>query len=273
MSSKSNAPTIIRRKKVIAGAGHHGGAWKVAYADFVTAMMAFFLLMWLLNATTETQRSGLADYFNPTIPISRTSGAGDGMLAGKDVFSDREDMASGVGQATAPASEEVAPGASQAPNLPEALAEIEEALSGSSGESLVADDLLRHIVTRVTDEGLIVDLFDLPGAPLFRAGTDTPTRLMTDLTAAVAEVFRMASNDIAINGHVRAQAVVFKENPVWDLSTARAQQTRDLLTRRFVAPRRVARISGFADRKPIEADPMDVRNNRIELILLRHLPQ
>ena len=71
MAAKNeNAPIIIiKRKKVIKSSGHHGGAWKIAYADFVTAMMAFFLLMWLLSATTETQRRGLADYFSPTIPI------------------------------------------------------------------------------------------------------------------------------------------------------------------------------------------------------------
>lgn len=72
----NTAPVIIKRKKVIGGGGHHGGAWKVAYADFVTAMMAFFMLMWLLNATTEKQRKGLADYFSPTISISRISGGG-----------------------------------------------------------------------------------------------------------------------------------------------------------------------------------------------------
>jgi chemotaxis protein MotB len=79
-------PIIIKRKKVISGGAHHGGAWKVAYADFVTAMMAFFLLMWLLNATSEKQRKGLADYFNPTLPISRTSAGGAGMLEGDDMF-------------------------------------------------------------------------------------------------------------------------------------------------------------------------------------------
>ena len=79
MSDRSNAPIIIKRKKVIAGDGHHGGAWKVAYADFVTAMMAFFMLMWLLNATTEQQRKGIADYFSPTIPINRVSGGGSPM--------------------------------------------------------------------------------------------------------------------------------------------------------------------------------------------------
>ena len=69
MVGKNLAPVIIKRKKVIASGGHHGGAWKVAYADFVTAMMAFFMLMWLLNATTEKQRKGLADYFHPTIAV------------------------------------------------------------------------------------------------------------------------------------------------------------------------------------------------------------
>ena len=66
---RNASPVIIKRKKKVTGGGHHGGAWKVAYADFVTAMMAFFMLMWLLNATTEKQRKGIADYFSPSIPI------------------------------------------------------------------------------------------------------------------------------------------------------------------------------------------------------------
>jgi chemotaxis protein MotB len=77
MSAQPVAPIIVKRKKIIAG-GHHGGAWKVAYADFVTAMMAFFLLMWLLGATNEKQRKGIADYFNPTIPVNKVSGGCDG---------------------------------------------------------------------------------------------------------------------------------------------------------------------------------------------------
>ena len=89
MSANANlAPVIIKRKKVVKGGGHHGGAWKVAYADFVTAMMAFFMLMWLLNATTEQQRKGLADYFSPTIPIVRISGGGNGAFGGDSIFSE-----------------------------------------------------------------------------------------------------------------------------------------------------------------------------------------
>ena len=81
-------PIIIirKKKKVVAGGGHHGGAWKVAYADFVTAMMAFFLLMWLLGATDDKKRKGLADYFNPTLTINRTSAGGGGMLEGTAIF-------------------------------------------------------------------------------------------------------------------------------------------------------------------------------------------
>ena len=79
-------PIVIKRKKVVAG-GHHGGAWKVAYADFVTAMMAFFLLMWLLSTTDEETRLGLADYFSPTIPIHSTRGGGDGPFEGSSMFS------------------------------------------------------------------------------------------------------------------------------------------------------------------------------------------
>lgn len=98
MAGQGNAaPVIIKRKKVVAGGGHHGGAWKVAYADFVTAMMAFFLLMWLLNATTEKQRKGLSDYFNPTIPISRISGGGDGALGGETMFSENTRAQAGTG--------------------------------------------------------------------------------------------------------------------------------------------------------------------------------
>ena len=86
-------PIIVKKKKGGGGDGHHGGAWKVAYADFVTAMMAFFLLMWLLNATSEEQRKGLADFFDPSLPISRNSAGGAGMLDGDTVFA--EDQAAG----------------------------------------------------------------------------------------------------------------------------------------------------------------------------------
>ena len=97
MSEPKTTPTIIKRKKVVSGGGHHGGAWKVAYADFVTAMMAFFMLMWLLNATTEKQRKGIADYFSPDIPVSRASAGGSGMFQGDSTFAEEVLARNGIG--------------------------------------------------------------------------------------------------------------------------------------------------------------------------------
>ena len=184
MSAKQNAPVIIKRKKVVAGGGHHGGAWKVAYADFVTAMMAFFMLMWLLNATTEKQRKGIADYFNPTIAVNRISGGGDGAFSGESVFSQETLPQNGYGATqSSPTAQRQAKGESgMAPGEPDgdqqkdvrAFKEIEKALTANSGESMASDRALRHIVTRVTDEGLIIELFDLEDEPLFSTGGPEP---------------------------------------------------------------------------------------------------
>jgi len=275
--ARANAPIIIKRKKVVAGSGHHGGAWKVAYADFVTAMMAFFMLMWLLNATTENQRKGIADYFNPTIPINRISGGGDGMFGGESVFSEDALPQDGTGGVDKSPSEErqsqgdtgVDKNAKARAQEDRDLATLQEKLSGNSGESAVADELLEHILTRVTDEGLIVEVFDLPGAPLFAADGQTPTKILAALAAMIARVFAPTTNQIAINGHQHAFPVVLKTDPGWDLSTAQAHIMRKRLETGGLAGKRFERIAGWSDRKLAHPNPMAVRNNRLEIILLR----
>jgi len=278
MSASGNAPVIIKRKKVVAGDGHHGGAWKVAYADFVTAMMAFFMLMWLLNATTEKQRKGIADYFNPTIPVNRISGGGEGAFGGESIFSEQVLAQSGTGASGQRATEaRQARGASgvdpsqQPQDAAEQarLAEVEEALSARGGESMAAGDALRHIVTKVTDEGLIVELYDLPGAALFEEGNATPTPLLVELAALVADVFDLVTNDVAVAGHSRAHPRALAHDPAWDLSTERAQSARALLEAAGLDPARIDRVTGHGDRSPAARDPMAVRNNRLQLILLR----
>jgi chemotaxis protein MotB len=278
MAGQSNAaPVIIKRKKVIAGGGHHGGAWKVAYADFVTAMMAFFMLMWLLNATTEKQRKGIADYFNPTIPINRISGGGDGAFFGDSVLSEVTLSQNGTGAtASIPTEDHQARGesgqqaSSSAGDSDRAqMEELERALAARSGESMTMKRLLRHVVTRVTDEGLVIELFDLPDAPLFQTDSAVPETATTEIAAVLAEVLSIASNDIAVEAHVRAYPVTLAVNPVWELSAARAQALRGLIEAAGLAPGRMARVTGHADRAPVTADPSAVRNNRVEVILLR----
>lgn len=272
MAGQTNAaPVIIKRKKIVAGGGHHGGAWKVAYADFVTAMMAFFLLMWLLNATTEKQRKGLSDYFNPSIPVNRISGGGNGTFGGDTLFSQETRVHNGTGGT---ANDLGSSDGSAADTLAdtgeaEALAAVEKALLDRGGESRTMEQMLRHVVTRVTDEGLVIELFDLDNAPLFGPDDASPMPATKALAALLAEVMNLTTNEVAVNGYVRTYPVTLADNPVWDLSAERAQAMRLLLEQAGLGDGRVQRIGGYADRKPAVADATAIRNNRVEIVLLR----
>jgi len=265
---RNAAPVLIRRKKFVNGGGHHGGAWKVAYADFVTAMMAFFLLMWLLNATTEKQRKGLADYFNPTIAVSRVSSGGDGVLSGDSILAADVLAHNGTGAPDSLQSAQAASGAEDA-----GLAAIEQKLLARFGESMVSDRLRRHIVTRLSDEGLVIELFDTAETPLFSPDTAEAMPVLQELTRIVAEVVALATNPVAVSGHVKAYPVTLRSDPVWDLSTSRAKMMRGLLVTAGVDQARMQRVTGYADRRPATADPTASRNNRIEIVLLRRRPE
>ncbi|NDV98174.1 flagellar motor protein MotB [Salipiger sp. PrR002] len=276
MAVDSNvAPVIIKRKKKGGGHGHHGGAWKVAYADFVTAMMAFFMLMWLLNATTEKQRKGLADYFNPTIAVARISGGGDGLMGGDSTFSENVLPRMGTGSTSLQATEmhaargSVSSGTAE-PDAAEvaALEELRDRLTGRHGESMVDDGLMRHVVTRVTDEGLVVELFETADAPLFEPD-GSPTYLLRRLSQIIARAAEMVRNPLAIEGHVPAAPIVLARDSSWERSADRAGQMRALLGQAGVPKGRIARVTSHADREPARANPMDPRNGRIEVIFLR----
>ncbi|MFL4469495.1 flagellar motor protein MotB [Tateyamaria armeniaca] len=278
MSVQANArPIIIKRKKVVGGGGHHGGAWKVAYADFVTAMMAFFMLMWLLNATTEQQRKGLSDYFSPTIPISRTSGGGDGNFGGSTVFSEDTLPQNGTGaSAQRPTESQQARGDSGMSDegdiaaQDEVFSSLEALLVGHGGESKVMENELRHVTTRLTDEGLVIELFSTEDAQLFEPRTNTPTALLRSLASLIAETSRTVSNGIAVEGHVAAEPIVLANNLTWDRSADQASVMRVLLEQSAIEPERIKRVTGHADRQPATArNPMSIRNNRLEVILLR----
>ena len=276
MAGQSNAaPVIIKRKKIIKGGGHHGGAWKVAYADFVTAMMAFFMLMWLLNATTEKQRKGIADYFNPAIPIVRISGGGSGAFGGDSVFSEQQLAQNGTGaSAGTPTDQEKALGAEKAADGDASaemaeLKEIEKQLLAQGGESMTMDSMMRHVVTRVTDEGLVIEIFDLPDKPLFEDGSAVPETVTQDIATMLAEVLALTKNQIAISGHVKSYPITLINNPAWDLSANRAQAMRKLIESGGLSGSRMQRISGYSDRISVTPNPTDSRNNRLDVILLR----
>ncbi|WP_265500082.1 flagellar motor protein MotB [Paracoccus beibuensis] len=247
-----NGPSIIIKRIEVAGeGGHHGGAWKVAYADFVTAMMAFFLLMWLLNATNEEQRKGLADYFTPS--MIRTPGSeGDGQDKG-----------------VRHAIEAPLPDSEKAGDFDQVAKAVQDSLTGTGAESMQLTNLLKHVVTRMTDEGLVIELNDLTDAPLFVEDTAQPQSALSELSRIIANVIGRTRNQVAISGHVRAYPETLVSSPVWPLSDARAHALRNLLEAADFDPDRIQRVSGYADRKNRQGNPMDPRNNRLELILLR----
>ncbi len=250
------APIIIKRKKVIAGGGHHGGAWKVAYADFVTAMMAFFLLMWLLNATTEDQRKGLADYFNPSLPIAAVSGGGTDALNGDSVTAEAK-MAKDADY------ESVDPREAPLPPEDAIKAQIEDLAT----EAGIIDAEGRVRVTK-TDEGTMVELVDTEGKPLFGSGSAVPSPDLQILIDATAEVVRATGASVKITGHTDALAFASDGYTNWELSADRANTARRMLLATGVKPSLIQEVSGRADREPISDDPNDPANRRIAIILV-----
>jgi chemotaxis protein MotB len=273
---------IIKKVKKVTAAGHHGGAWKVAYADFVTAMMAFFLLMWLLNATTEDQRKGIADYFNPSIPISPISGGGSGMLNGSTVYSDKTLAKDGTGGAKAKRSgEEVKTNDQENPEAAQKSMEDadnqaaktldalrEEIFSQFDGEETAG--LARHILTRVTPEGIVIELVDVDGSPLFGVGSTDASPTMRLLLEVVTSSLSMVSNNLSIVGHTDGLAYSgVKDYTNWELSTDRAHQARRLMLDAGFPASQISQVAGKADTDPLVKDRLAPQNRRISITILK----
>ena len=264
-------PLIIKRKKVVKADGHHGGAWKVAYADFVTAMMAFFLLMWLLNATTEEQRKGIADYFNPTIPVSRISGGGPDGLNGSSIFTEETYAKMGTGASrkqTVDYPSEGTKSDAQSEAEGKAIAENLQNLKDSLGEE--SRQLSEHLLIKMTAEGIVLEIVDSESTPLFPMGRSDPSPTLVRLIEVVGESFAGFDNNLKIVGHTDSHR--FRNNAVydnWNLSADRANAARRLLARTGVAPGRIEEVSGKADTDPlVKDDPMAAQNRRISITIL-----
>lgn len=274
---------IIKKVKKVSGGGHHGGAWKVAYADFVTAMMAFFLLMWLLNATTEDQRKGVADYFNPTIPISQVSGGGSQVLNGASVFSEDKLIRDGSGgargtQNTAETGDETGDETEKKKRKKEeaeknaqekALEALNESLQRKMSEGS-GDGLEQHIKTKITPDGLVIEIVEIDGRPLFEVGSKKASKIMHLLMEAVANSLENVNNDIAIVGHTDSLAYSGRRDySNWELSTDRANTARRLLIGSGFAAEKINRVAGKADTEPLLEDAFSPQNRRIAIAILK----
>lgn len=261
------APIIIKRKKVIIADEHHGGAWKVAYADFVTAMMAFFLLMWLLNATTEDQRKGLADYFNPSIPISRISGGGADGLNGSSIFTEDTLAQSGTGAKST--SRDPSSKASTTPHDTQSVEITEKAETLKAAIDNAGPPLSEHLLITQSPEGILIELVDSKEEPLFKVGSSASNELLEILVASISESFGVFKNEIKIVGHTDARQFDRSlDYNNWNLSADRAATARRLLIASGIDQTQITEISGKADTQLlIKDDPFAPQNRRISIMI------
>ena len=290
-----DAPIIIKKIKKGGGGGHHGGAWKVAYADFVTAMMAFFLLMWLINTTSPEQKRGVADYFAPANVSQSTSGSG-GILGGTALGEDGN-----KNEGTMSFIEQMAPkppenqdrdgkstqsaqkGASAADSDTQSDAQKKEQQAfQSAAESLrqaLQDmpelaELSKNILVDQTPEGLRIQLIDQEGRSMFDSNSAQPNDRCKLLLRAVAKVVNQLPNRVSITGHTSGVAGQSGQNPKdWALSADRADASRAVLQASGVDEDRIAQVSGKAAKEPLYPDdPSLAGNRRIAIVLLREAP-
>ncbi|PKP85951.1 MAG: flagellar motor protein [Alphaproteobacteria bacterium HGW-Alphaproteobacteria-16] len=281
-------PKIIVKKIIVeGGGGHHGGAWKVAYADFVTAMMAFFLLMWLLGATNEKQRKALADYFAPTLIEFKQNSAGSNGLLGGDAIQGKDNYPTmakqtGTRSMTIPAGatggdkvgtgekgslkDKEAMDAADRQSFAKMKSEIERKMKANAGLSRLGKQV-RFVATR---EGMRIDLMDDADYSMFALGTTSFVPDAAKLVELVAQSIAEADNDIMIRGHTDSLRYGDPTNMNnWMLSSARSEETRRRLVAAGVPESRFERIEGVADREPLIKDnPADPRNRRVAITLL-----
>ena len=280
------APIIVKKVTIIAG-GHHGGAWKVAYADFVTAMMAFFLLLWLLGATTEKQRKGLADYFTPTLVKMRAGSAGSNGLLGGSSITDVDNYPNRKGQtgtksltiprdATGGPKEGGTPVKQTNTAKPTPQEQQAQKLAQKVMARLQASAQLRRLARQVkmvdTTEGTRIDLVDDVDFSMFRLGTTLLTPDASQLLGAIAQAVGTDPAEITIRGHT--DALPYKPGAGaannWSLSAGRAEATRQSLLRAGIPEGRFHRIEGVADKELLIKDnPQDPRNRRISIVLMK----
>ncbi len=259
---------------------HHGGAWKVAYADFVTAMMAFFLLMWLLNATTKEQKNAISDYFNPSHPMISDSKSGAGGLMGGLTMSPEGAMASNKNPIIPPQNLKQR---KRGDDSKSALAKKREAaekkrfekaaekIKKAIAEHEKLSKLSKNILIDMTPEGLRIQIIDQEGEPMFAAGSAKMFDKTKLLLEQITEIVLDMPNEISLRGHTDAARYSRGAKYTnWELSSDRANASRRVILDAGMPTERMNNVMGKADTMLLITDnPLDPRNRRITMMLLK----
>jgi chemotaxis protein MotB len=281
-------------KKIIKKGGHHGGAWKVAYADFVTAMMAFFMLLWLLNVTTEEQKKAISNYFDPTHPKVSESMSGAGGVMGGLTMSPQGAMATQVQQVQpTPPSTTVNQRTQQVSNQRQAqniskstlekakeelrkqeekkFKEIEKQIRQAIEADPELKALSKNLIIDMTPEGLRIQIVDSEGRPMFASGSAEMFDYTKKLIGMVTRAIMKLPNELSVRGHTDSTPYPGGAKYTnWELSSDRANSTRRELLNYDFPVVRINNVVGKADTDHIKPDkPADPSNRRISLILLK----
>jgi chemotaxis protein MotB len=248
---KTDDVIIIKRKKGGHG-GHHGGAWKVAFADFMTAMMAFFLVMWIVGQSKAT-KAAIAAYFRDPGVFTTTHG-GDGILDG------------GKGTAAAlPKSESGGASAADREALERTVGHIRERLNSMPE----LKTLRNQIEYTITDEGLRIDLIEAANSSFFDSGSAGLRSESSRILAIIAKELGTLSNSIVLEGHTDSHQYSSPNGySNWELSADRANAARRVMQREGLTPTQIVAVRGHADRQlRVPADPFDPRNRRVSVVV------
>ncbi len=231
-------PPIIVIKKKISHAGHHGGAWKVAYADFVTAMMALFIVLWLLSSSKKVQEA-VGGYFRDPTGTSKKIGS-DMQGAGESFSVSKDNMAA-----------------------------LKEELQKTMRDVPNFDKMKNHIDMTITSEGLRIELLESATSTFFDSGSSSPNHDGQDILIALSKELGTIPNKIAVEGHTDSKPYLGKSNySNWELSVDRANSARRIMQQSGIRNDQIMQVRGFADQhlRKVE-DPLDPSNRRVSLIV------
>jgi chemotaxis protein MotB len=276
MAKDEVRPIVIKRIKKVAG-GHHGGAWKIAYADFVTAMMAFFLLMWLLGSTAKGDLEGIADYFNTPLKVALQGGSGSG---------DSSSVIKGGGKSLTRSAGQVKDGdvkkEEKAINLVasrrelirqerEHLLKLKSAIETLIESSPKLTQFRDQILLDLTKEGLRIQIVDAQNRPMFDVGSAALKDYTIEILDEISMVLNTVDNKITLAGHTDSSAYASGEKGYsnWELSSDRANSSRRELIAAGMTDSKIVRVIGLASSIPFNTDDSrDPANRRISLVVL-----
>lgn len=273
-------PIIVKKVKK-GGHGVHGGAWKIAYADFVTAMMAFFLLMWLLGSTTEGDKKGLADYFSQPLKVSMMGGKGSGESSNV-VQGGGKDLRSQVGQvATVPRIDSANPiekkaaldavKAEIAKQEAKKLDSLSEKISALIASNPKLSEFSSQIRIDVTPDGLQIQIVDDQRRPMFDSGSAVVKPYMREILREINGALLGVDNKIGLDGHTDRKPFGSGERGYsnWELSADRANASRRELLAAGLPDERLGRVMGLASSNLLEEDaPFGAINRRISILVM-----